>query len=884
MPLSPATRLGPYEIISSIGAGGMGEVYRARDTRLGRDVAIKVLPEACAHDAERMARFEREAQVLASLNHPNIAAIYGLEESSDLRALVMEMVEGATLAERIAGRAMPLEEALPIAKQIAEGMEYAHERGIVHRDLKPSNVKLTEDGKVKVLDFGLAKALEAPAPPGNLSISPTLTIEGTRTGVILGTAAYMAPEQARGALVDKRADIFAFGVVLYEMLTGKQPFTGATVSDTLASVLKEEPSLHAVPSRMRMIVERCLRKDPRMRWRDIGDVRMAIEEGLAPLTPQAPPRTLPWAVTAVLAVALLASLAVPWRSTRPQSQPLMRLNVYLPDFEMRGMGANTILSPDGRRVVYTGRGADGISRLFTRALDQEQTVPLAGTEDGANPFFSPDGQFVGFFAGGKLKKTSFQGGSALALCDSPALRGGSWGEDGNIIAALNVGGGLARVPSGGGAVEPVTELKPERNERTHRWPQVLPGNQAVLFTVNTTTAGFDDASVEAQWLRTGERKTLLRGGYYGRFVPSGHLLYVRQGTLYAVPMDAKRLELTGPARPVTEEVASHVASGGAQIDVGGAGTLVYIREKASKQTMVWLDSTGHTQPLRKAPAEYLGTPRFSPDGNRLALTVMEGGNTDLWVYEWERDRLTRLTFAPGLDASPVWSPDGKSIVFMSTRHGGAANLYWMRADGAGEVVRLTESNNGQYPSSFSPDGKWLAFAEQNPQTNLDLWTLPLAEVESGHPKPGKPGPFLVTQYNEAWPVISPDGRWLAYESDESGNEEIYVRQFPGPGGKWRVSTGGGNLPVWSKKGRKLFYQSAEGIMVADYTTTDATFAANKPQLSAEKKSLGGFDLAPDFERFAVLQSEAPDQKAPTQVVFLLNFFDELRRLAPAVGK
>jgi Tol biopolymer transport system component len=882
-------RVGHYELRGLLGKGGMGEVYRALDTKLGREVALKILPEAFAHDANRMARFEREAQVLASLNHPNIAAIYGLEESDGTRALVMELVEGPTLAERIGGRVMSLEEALPIAKQIAEALEYAHEKGIIHRDLKPANVKLTADGHVKLLDFGLAKALEAPAQAaGNPSISPTLTVEGTRAGVILGTAAYMAPEQARGAIVDKRADIWSFGVVLYERLTGQQPFAGATVSDTLAAVLKTEPDITQSPAQAQRLLRRCLEKDPKRRLRDIGDA-LPLIEGATETVP-APRSSQPWKIAAgALAVIAAIALALLWRATRPINQPLVRLSLELPEFALTPEGAQPgvglILSPDGRRIVYTGRGPDGTFRLYTRTLDQEQSTTLAGTEGAYGPFFSPDGQAVGFFAGGKLKKTSVERGGVVVLCDASGGVGGSWGDDNNIIAALNSGAGtLSRIPSGGGKVQPVTDLKPEGKEIGHTLPQVLPGAQAVLFTALPSTSTFEEATIEAQSLLTGEKKTLVHRGSYGRYVPSGHLLYVHHGTLYAAPMDLNRLQLTGSATPVVEEGLSSSTWGFAQADFSRSGTLVYVRGKAAEKTLQWLDATGQTQPLRATAADYYESVRFSPDGKQLAVGLMEDGNANIWLYEWERDRMIHRTFTAGFDNFPVWSPDGKHIVFGSTRHGGTENLYWMRADGAGETVRLTESKHVQVAGSFSPDGKLLAFNEVDPKTGGDLWTLPLEKVDSDHPKPGKPEPLLVTPFNEWVPMISPDGRWLAYVSNESGHYEVYVRPFPRPGGKWQISTGGGRGPVWSRKRPELFYQSSEGIMVASYTANSAAFVYDKPRLWARKHNLEFFDLASDGKRFAVVETEAPEQKGPRQVTVLQNFFDELRRRAPAGGK
>jgi Tol biopolymer transport system component len=890
MPLAAGTQLGPYEILARIGSGGMGEVYRARDTKLGRDVAIKVLPDALAHDAERMARFEREAHVLASLNHPNIAAIYGLEESKGVRAIVMELVEGATLAERIAHGPVPLEEALVIARQIAEGVEYAHEKGIVHRDLKPANVKLTAEGQVKVLDFGLAKAAEGAASVGDPSISPTLTLNSTRAGVILGTAAYMSPEQARGATVDKRADIWGFGAVLYEMLTGKRPFAGETVSDTLAAVLKTEPEWDAVPAGMRPLVRRCLEKNARQRLRDIGDARIAIEEQLRGeaggpeiVSQHARTRVAPWAVAGIaITVSLLLGVAL-WRATRPASQPLIRLRLEVPEL-IEGTGVGAVLSPDGTRVVYTGVGTDGKWRLYTRALNQELSTPMVDTEAADAPFFSPDGQYVGFFAGGKLKKVSVQGGGAAVLCDAPEGRGASWGDDGNIIAALKPADALSRVPSGGGTVQYVTELKPEKKDVTHRWPQVLPGAQAVLFTAHSVTGDYDRATIEVQSLRNGQRKTLVRVGYFGRYIRSGHLLYVRQGVLYAAPMNLKLLELTGPPVPILENVANNRNKGSAQVDVTQSGTLVYQPAKPASQRLMWLDSSGRMQPLPAVAAQYFGEPRFSPDGKRLAVSIMRDDNADVWIYDWERDTMNRLTLAPGFNAFPVWSPDGKHIVFTSSRHGGAPNLYWMRADGAGEAVRLTESRNDQHATSLSPDGKRLAFTEANPNARVEIWTLPLEEVESDHPKVGKPEPFLDAPFGQRNAVISPDGHWLAYYSDESGNNEVYVRRFLGPGGKWRVSTGSGDSAVWSRKKQELFYGGPEGVMVASYTVKEGEFVASKPKLWAAQKDLGPFDLSPDGQRFVVSQEETSERNTPKQLMFLLNFSDELRRRAPAGGK
>jgi len=905
MPLPAGTTLGPYEILAPLGAGGMGEVYRARDSKLGRDVALKVLPAAVADDPERLARLQREAQVLASLNHPNIAHIYGLES----RALVMELVEGPTLAERIAAGPLPLDEALPIARQIAEALEAAHEKGIVHRDLKPANIKVTPQGLVKVLDFGLAKALEDSPASGELANSPTLSLAATKAGIILGTAAYMSPEQAKGKPVDRRADIWAFGVVLHEMLTGRQMYASETVSETLASVLLKEPALDTLPAstpwHIRQLLERCLRKDPRSRLRDIGEARVVLEE--APRSPVALPAavrqsaifSLQSAIAAVFALVAIVALAMLWKATRPAPlAPLQRFHadLGLDTGQATSYGAATIISPDGTRLAFVARGADGRSRIHTRLLEQSQASPLAGTENARSPFFSPDGQWVAFFADGKLKKISVQGGTAVTLCDAADDRGGSWGEDGQIVFTPNTRSGLLRVSDAGGAPTLITELSKDRAESTHRWPQVLPGSggQAVLF-VTTAAANYEEANIEAQSLNTGQRKMLHRGGTYGRYLPSGrspgtgHLVYVQQGTLFAAPMDLSRLELIGPFVPVVEEVVVNTGNGGAQFAFSQTGIFVFQTGKATGAVRIvaWLDSAGKTQPLRHVPGRYF-SPRFSPDGKRLALASAEGGNMDIWVYEWERDTASRLTFTAELEQNPVWSPDGKHIAFQSFRNG-PGNIYWMRADGGGDTVRLTESKNNQGPYSISPDGKRLAFFEQSPETGSDIWTLPLDLTDPDHPKPGKPELFLRTPFIEVTPVFSPDGRWLAYMSLESGGPEVYVRPFPGPGGKWQVSTGGGVMPVWPRNGRELFYRTLDNrLMVANYTAKGEAFAADKPRLWSEKRFLDtgtftNFDPAPDGKRFAVLmapEGDAEQQRAKTHVTFLLNFFDELRRKVP----
>jgi predicted Ser/Thr protein kinase len=745
MPLSVGEKLGHYEVLSLLGQGGMGEVYKARDNTLKREVALKVLPASFLRDPERMARFQREAEVLASLDHTNIGPIYGIIDSEDSRGLVLALIEGPTLADQITLGPLPLDDAVLIAKQIIEALEYAHERGVVHRDLKPANIKITPEGVVKVLDFGLAKVLEDEPPPSSLANSPTLTIGHTRTGVILGTAAYMSPEQAIGRPVDRRSDIFSFGAVLYEMLTGKRAFNGATAPDVLEAVVKFDPDWSALPpgtpGYLRRLLERTLTKDRKERLQAIGEARIMLTKPQSDEPAMAAGATapstarygrLPWiAAAGVLAVSLGIALWALWRSTQPVDRPLVRLDVdlgadvsFFPlTFPASSYGSIVAISPDGMRLVYVS----GLpAKLFTRRLDQSKATELPGAV-GFAPFFSTDSQWIGFEKlGGKLNKISVEGGAVVPVADAGGVfYPGSWSEDGNIYVGVR-GKGLVRIRDGGGQPETIAPLG--KGESNLVFPRLLPGGKAVLFSAYTA-ANPDASSIEVMTLADHHRKTVSRGGtsphYLAASNGAGYLVYLNKATLFAIPFDPDKLETRGTAFPIVDDVASSSSSGIAQVSFSSApsghGTLVYRRASsggaAATMTLEWVDPTGKKGPLLAKPGAYQ-TPSLSPDGKRVALSVTEGGSTDIWVYDPQRDAMTRLTFGGGTYYYPTWSPDGQYVVFGSADNG----IFQARADGAGQPQALTESKVLQSPWSFTPDGKRLAYMES--AGTVQIWTVP----------------------------------------------------------------------------------------------------------------------------------------------------------------
>ena len=909
MQLTPGTSLGPYKILSALGAGGMGEVYRAQHLRLGREVAVKVLPESMADSPDRRSRFEREARVLAALNHPNIATLHGLEEFGNQTFLEMELVPGETLAERIRRSPLPPLEAIPLFKQVAEALEAAHEQGIIHRDLKPANVKITPDGRVKVLDFGLAKALDLEnRPPSSASAHSSTFETRTQEAIVFGTAAYMSPEQVRGRPLDRRTDIWSFGCMLYEALTGRAPFDAETMSDTLAAVLREEPDWRALPATpvgLARLVRRCLKKDLRERLHDIGDARLELEEALnesAALVLPMPGHT-PWrisrkqAVAAALAALLvLALFGAAWRLGRDTSPPLQsRFVVPVPSgYELEhGPEPSFVLSPDGTHLVFVASQPGGGTQLFLRPLNQFEAAPIPNTTGASAPFFSPDGRWVGFHAHGALHRVSIDGGAPLKIADAPAVWSAAWGADDQIIFAVAVApNGLRRVSADGGTPEELTLPNAADGELQHALPQVLPMGDRLLFSV-LTKEGWYPAILT---LDTNEWRVLKRGaaGHTpAHYAASGHMIYGQaNGGLVAVPFDAARRELTGSAIPLLERI--DMRRGGSPFAIAAAGTMAHLpaRTELPRRALIMVDREGRARSLTATRDPYLH-PRLSRDGSRLAFALESDTGADIWIYDMLRGSRTRLT-SGGLNSYPLWSATGTDVTFQAAASPGRLSLFLSplhggepepllsdqpsSADGAlaGAMAGLLPgtmphpgSANPHVPMSWSRDGRFLAFDERKPGAQRDIWVLT---------RGGDPAPFVLTSFDEWSAAFSPDGQWLAYVSNETGRYEVYVQPYPGPGGKWPISTDGGTEPAWSPDGKELFYRRGEEMMaVPVQTTPEFTAGAARVLFEGPYETVGGarnYDVAPDGRHFVMVRPDAADP--PQRFHVIAGWYAELR--------
>jgi len=913
MTLTSGQRLGAYEILGSLGAGGMGEVYRARDTKLQREVAIKVLPEALAADRDRLARFEREAQLLAALNHAHIAGIYGVDTAGQTPFLVLELVEGDTLADRIArGGALSTSEAIGIARQIAEALQAAHDKGIVHRDLKPANIALTADGHVKVLDFGLAKAMEmAPAAQSSVpaaTLSPTLSLAMTEAGMILGTAAYMSPEQAKGRPADKRSDVWAFGCVLFEMLTGKRAFEGEDASDTLAGILRGEPDWKALPrgtpAYLREVLTGCLTKDRKQRLADIAVVGYLLSEPRHLKAAAASPSNRRKAALAGGLVVLLgAAIGITWWLSHhiESPAPVMRFSISsTTDFPLQPTTTDrhVALSPDGATLAFIA----GLGQLVLRRFDRLEVEPIRTVPDARVPFWSPDGKWIGFTvrSTNELQKVSVTGGPPVMVSRGVgAPRGATWGPDQTIVfATTDSSTGLLSVSASGGDPKVITRPDAKRGEVDHLFPSYLPNGKGVLFTITTSVASADSSQIAVLDFQTGAYKVVVRGGSSPEYV-AGFLVYAVGGTLRAIRFDQEHLEVIGDPVPVVAQVAMG-NTGVAEYSTSRSGSLVHVAGGVATagvtRSLVWVDRKGLETAIREVPGRAYTSARLSGDDSRIAVSI-EDQQRDIYVYDVRTQSLRQVTFGPALDSGPAWYANDERLLFFSQRDG-PANLYSQRADGVGAAERITKSNDNHFIPTISPDGAVIVMVEQGSTGSLDLTMVrlnPNRVPGTGSTQANLPATktesLIATMSAELHPDISPDGRWIAYTSDQSGRRQVIVQPFPSLQGQWKVSVDaeGGDRPVWSRGGKELFYASLKGtIMAVSYEDTP-TFAARTPVRLFDWPTVTtisqgrSFDVSRDGQRFLMIKDGGADNSKapPTAITVSLNWIEELKEKLPA---
>ncbi len=877
MTLAVGTRLEHYEIVSAIGAGGMGEVYRAHDTKLRRDVAVKLLPEVFATDPDRLLRFQREAHLLASLNHPNIAQIFGIVESDRTRCIVMELVEGETLQVRLQRGPLPLSEAFLVAKQVAEALEAAHDRGIAHRDLKPGNIMLTPGGSVKVLDLGLAKSMDSQASDADLSNSPTILSAQTQPNVLMGTAAYMSPEQVRGRAGDERSDIWAFGCVLYEIFTGKPAFTGETLTDLISGIIRIEPDWNALPANtppgLQSVVKRCLDKDRRRRFHAIGDVRIALEEGqnVPAAVPVARLKTrerISWGIAAMVLAAIGVLLGATFLVPRPAELLASRFLIeFPPEAPLGGALADPFpsVSPDGRYVAFRSAASANTAswRLWLRPVGSLNAQPIAGSEGIASfPFWSADSRFIGFFAGGKLKKVAIVGGPPQILCDATG-GAGTWNQDDIILFEHQ--GALHRVAAAGGVSTAIRMPDKAKNEGGYRLPSFLPDGRHFVYVAVSSEQGRTE--VRTGSLDSNDDKSLFPGNSRVLYASPGYLLFVRDGTLMAQPFDASSLSLSGDVFPIAERIAFNPGSGFAAFGVSNNGTLVYRVTSGSTTTeLIWFDRSGKKLDVVKATGSFVG-PNLSPDQNRVA--VQTTNSPDIWLIDLLRGTNSRFTFDAADDIRPVFSGDGKQILFVSNR-GGTGDLYAKSADGVGAEQLVLKKAEGV--SDWSADGKLVLYAITPPNSSgFDIWALPMTGDR-------KPIPVLNSQFSEMRAKFSTDGRWMAYTSDESGRDEIYVQSFPPSGGKWQVSVDGGEYAYWRRDGRELIFGTIDGKMMAADVKLGTTFEVGVPRQLFQlpgRQAGERFAITADAQRFLVpLVPQSLDRPTLTTV---LNWTADIKK-------